>query len=232
MRIGMIVMSEHEKILAVTTADAIDAIPLLSTKNVIFISSREVATENICRLIVDKHIIVDRSDETENDSSILQVIPYIIFVTSSGYVFLYKRGGESSEKRLSNKNSIGIGGHINVDDKKLDTLRTICSCASRECLEEIGFIPNQFNACSTDVDLIERHCIGILYDPTNSVGSVHLGLVIKVTVDRMFSIPEQSEIYKKGTAYSWMRISQAKSQDDLNEYETWTDLILKNRECI
>src|SRR5262245_37962369 len=58
--------------------------------------------------------------EVEQDPSYKQLIPYVIFLHRDGedriHVFQYTRGKGQGEGRLHSKKSIGIGGHISIDD--------------------------------------------------------------------------------------------------------------------
>ena len=63
--------------------------------------------------------------EMEQDPSFKQLIPYVIFryKTDDGEteLFQYTRGGGQGERRLHQKRSIGIGGHISsVDAERKD----------------------------------------------------------------------------------------------------------------
>jgi len=61
---------------------------------------------------------VDR-DQAEKDKHYKQIIPYAIFVNEKGEIFNYQRGKSGAEDRLKNLRSVGIGGHINLEDSKL-----------------------------------------------------------------------------------------------------------------
>jgi predicted NUDIX family phosphoesterase len=74
---------------------------------------------NYAHLVMNEHnyIFVERN-QAENDKHYKQIIPYSIFVNEKGEIFNYKRGNGSGEDRLKNLRSIGIGGHINLEDSK------------------------------------------------------------------------------------------------------------------
>ncbi len=67
-------------------------------------------------LILDKHIFMPR-DLAEYDFEHKQVIPYLIIRKGENYLLL-QRTSKQSEKRLHNKFSLGIGGHINPDSSE------------------------------------------------------------------------------------------------------------------
>ena len=79
----------------------------------------------------------------EQDPAFKQIIPYIVF-TFEGTILRYVRGAKSGEKRLVDKASIGIGGHINDSDESLfsfdkDAYR---AAVHREVAEELRFEGN------------------------------------------------------------------------------------------
>ena len=79
----------------------------------------------------------------EQDPAFKQIIPYIVF-TFEGTILRYVRGAKSGEKRLVDKASIGIGGHINDSDESLfsfdkDAYR---AAVHREVTEELKFEGN------------------------------------------------------------------------------------------
>ena len=72
----------------------------------------------------------------EEDLSYKQIIPYLIFTHNDQY-FLMQRKSTSSEQRLKNKYSLGIGGHMRQED--MQNGATIFDWAQREFQEEINY---------------------------------------------------------------------------------------------
>ena len=124
-------------------------------------------------IISKKHRFIPRS-EAENNPSWQQIIPYLIFENSGKY-FVMQRRGDHSDKRLANKFSIGIGGHINLKDVKGSKGDkgvkgvSIMHWASREFEEEVDYAGKY-----------KAEILGLINDDTNDVGLVHVGLVIKI----------------------------------------------------
>lgn len=121
-------------------------------------------------------------DFCETNEEVLQVIPYITLVDiNTNAVFSYTRGKAGQENRLHSKVSIGLGGHI---ESKLitDIYDLIALEAIREVKEEVGL--------TCDYKAIKRDLIDgnyrVLYTPKsyNQVDRVHIGLAIKVMVDK------------------------------------------------
>ena len=100
--------------------------------------------------------------EVEDDPSFQQLIPYVV-VTDGPRVFLMRRLRAGADTRLHDRYSIGVGGHIGVDDGG------VSGGLVREWSEELvadwtpDFLP-----------------LGLLNDDTDPVGRVHLGVVFQV----------------------------------------------------
>lgn len=114
-------------------------------------------------------LLVEREQEfhqrmlMETDQRYKQIIPYLVFTYSDKY-FLMQRAQGASEKRLQNKYSLGIGGHIRQEDMLHGS---IFEWAQREFHEEVSY-----NGQLTITPL------GVLNDDTNDVGKVHMGFVL------------------------------------------------------
>ena len=99
-----------------------------------------------------------------------QIVPYIV-VRYENAVVAYRRTPHGDEPRLFDRLSIGIGGHIRLQDSVdrdgvLDVRATINRAAMREFEEEI------------DAQLSTNKCVlGVIYDRGDAVNSVHLGIV-------------------------------------------------------
>jgi predicted NUDIX family phosphoesterase len=97
--------------------------------------------------------------EAEGDPDWKQAIPYLA-LRDGKRIFLMKRTKAGGDARLFDRYSIGVGGHVNPEDRDaLGGLR-------REWREELvaDFEP-------------PFEPIGLLNDDSNEVGAVHLGLV-------------------------------------------------------
>jgi len=97
----------------------------------------------------------------ELDYSHKQIVSYIVFMHNQD-IFLMERSQKSSEQKLKNKFSLGIGGHLNKNDLQKDILYW----GMREFEEEVNYI---------DLSVIKP--IAIINDESNDVGKLHLGIV-------------------------------------------------------
>jgi predicted NUDIX family phosphoesterase len=114
--------------------------------------------------------------EMENDPNYKQLIPYVLLQWTDEEgdtkLFTYTRGGGSGESRLHAKRSVGIGGHISREDAAGGT-DPYSTGMQRELSEEVRLE----SAYSESRD-------GLIYDPSNDVGKVHLGVVHRFVLER------------------------------------------------
>jgi len=166
-----------------------------------------IVAEPNCRYVV-------RAD-AEADPSFKQVIPYVLFVHEDT-IFSYRRGKRGGEGRLHEQHSIGIGGHIEAEDRGLYTQDDHGYQASmwRELAEEVSVGAEDADACRN------APCVAVINDDTNDVGQVHFGVVHLVRL----SSPSVSQKESAITASGFLPISEAISQID--RYETWSQLCL------
>lgn len=104
----------------------------------------------------------------ETDESWRQVIPYIVGISKDAGLFTYLRAEAGGESRLHRLRSLGIGGHVNVADGAGEGGRkSFLAAVRREVKEEVLY----------DKTLSSTTWIGMINDPSNPVGRVHLGIV-------------------------------------------------------
>lgn len=170
---------------------------------------------------VDRYLsaILNRSNQSfrprslvETDPSYKQLIPYIILECSNGYgthLFRYTRGKGQGEKRLHSLKSIGIGGHISVEDAAGDDWYR--NGMQRELDEEVIIECNG-----------QQRIVGLIYDDTTDVGRVHLGVVhiMQLTCCKVQSREEHLE------ESGFQSIETIQSEFD--QLETWSQLCLKH----
>lgn len=136
-----------------------------------------------------------------------QIIPYMIGVTPSGKIFTMER--IAGDDRLIGKISVGIGGHINVED---EGKATIAEGARRELDEEVQGV-------KSDSYLTLE---GFLYDPSNTVGLDHIGFVFLLHLsDENISIKE----YDKHKGYLSTKEELSLKKEKM---ENWTQIVYDN----
>jgi len=152
----------------------------------------------------------------EKDENYLQIIPYNVLVRDNKVV-RYKRTSSGGENRLHDKYSIGIGGHIDLSDAQEDDEgrfsfeETIRGAAIREIEEEFSGVKAT----------LKRWC-GLLFDDSNEVGRVHLGVV------GVWQIEGDDEVKSGEDAIANVDtpfISELMSDDP--SWETWSALLIQ-----
>jgi predicted NUDIX family phosphoesterase len=111
----------------------------------------------------------------ETNEKVKQIIPYIIVEQEiSENIAFYERAG--NEKRLHGLRSVGVGGHINIEDYTLndDIIDIIMKSIHREMDEEFY-----------EFEIVDDlRFLGIINEELTKVGRTHLGFVYKIIVKK------------------------------------------------
>jgi len=114
-------------------------------------------------------------DGAETDKTSKQIIPYLIYV-QYGKVLTYKKNKKSSESRLHDLYSIGIGGHVNKQDGA--GYKAVLNASIRESVEEIsvypGYVHGNYIIINLDEDGVSRYHLGFASVITDWNGTVKL----------------------------------------------------------
>ncbi len=154
------------------------------------------------KIIRAKHKFLSRG-EVEDDPRYKQIIPYLVF-ENEGRIFVMRRKGSHTDRRLASKISIGVGGHINKQDVKSNDP---VDWAKREFEEEIEYGGK-----------LKTEFLGILNHDANDVGLVHVGLVFKVVGDSA-DIKIRDE-HKEGQLMSMAELGKR-----YKAMETWSQIV-------
>jgi len=168
--------------------------------------------------IIKNHIYRARGDSLENDSTLKQIIPYVWIVNpSSKKVFLYQRGNhkkpdsdEHVETRYLGKYSGGVGGHIDRDTEE-GSENPLLKAMMRELREEVFMSSYP----------IPRF-VGYINDDSDSIGSVHFGLVAIAETSAEVKTVE-SEGLLSGRFYDVEEVYSLMSDPKVS-IESWTRL--------
>lgn len=155
--------------------------------------------------------LIDR-DICETDPSTLQLIPYVILENPAAKTFTYTRGSATGEQRLAAKMSIGLGGHMDVApaDEDSGTLFTLIrSEAAREVKEEVGI----------SVDSSKFKFIGLLYEETQEVGRVHLGIVCYYNLTMNEIVTQEEGHIEDG---KWLSFDELINPEVYERLEIWS----------
>lgn len=158
--------------------------------------------------IVENNSVFIPRGQAEVDPNFKQIIPYLIF-NFADQLFLMRRSKEASEKRLADKFSLGIGGHLRQEDLTGDD---IFLWAQREFTEEVEFKSS-----------VNPKLIGLINDDTNSVGQVHTGIVWMVQAN-------SPEISVKEELASGNLVTLSECQSVYEQLESWSQIVVDHLE--
>lgn len=151
--------------------------------------------------------------QMETDPSFKQLIPYVLleWTDPAGDIklFAYTRGGGSGESRLHAKRSVGIGGHISREDAA-DGADPYTTGMQRELQEEVQL----------QSDYSEAR-VGLIYDPSNEVGQVHLGVVHRFILKTPSVTSNEADLADGGF------VSVSDLRADMDRLETWSQLAIE-----
>lgn len=140
----------------------------------------------------------------ELDQNYKQIIPYMIFKYADHY-FMMQRTATTSEQRLKNKYSLGIGGHVRQQDVVGNDLMV---WAQREFHEEILYHGS-----------MKVTPLGVLNDDSNEVGKVHLGLVLLLEGN-------SADIAVKSELKSGQLLTLSECQAYYDHLESWSKYVV------
>ncbi len=161
-----------------------------------------------------------RNDALETDESWRHFISYQLVFNQLGRIFMYQRGGNIDEGRLSGLFSLGVGGHIEQKDffkfKNGDpSYEGLIVGVDRELSEELHF-----------QNLVSRNFAGFICSSNPPVDRVHLGLVYKVEIGGFEGVGE--ELAENGGRFVTIK-SVLKKKKNL---ESWSQILLPHLEEI
>lgn len=163
-------------------------------------------------LLSPRHTLYHARAEMEANPNFKQLIPYVIFCHRDAAgrlsVFRYTRGSGQGEQRLHRKQSVGIGGHICVDDAAANA--PYAEGMRRELEEEV-YIET----------LYRDRCVGLINDDETEVGKVHLGVVHLFDVEEPRVRSRETDILEAG----FRPVEELLA--DLDGFESWSRICLQ-----
>ena len=238
-------MSDHKEIVMVTPRDKF--ITSAKPKKIITLSGNE---KNVYELPSGEFQHLDFSGykrpECEKNYDFIQMIPYIILrdidpATGMVKYLTYKRGKKGAENKLHDKFSVGVGGHISVNQYVDPALKSdhvyirhnaipekiVVAELVKEIQEETGFdMVEQINY--EELDLIVMKATPFYLDEgPDSVNSYHFALPIAINVNGFADafISNEPGVIEK---LSWKTPEELKVLADEGALEAWSDIVLKN----
>jgi predicted NUDIX family phosphoesterase len=194
-------MSKFEQVIAIRRDSVADKLPVGMVK-VSGTEEEKLAVFN--DFFKPEELVMGSRHWIEKDENYLQLIPRCVFRKPDGKVAYYQRAKGSGESRLLGNHSVNFGGHVNTNDvilvadnelnktNEIDIIGTVWHNMYREIEEELGL---ELDIIS-DLDYDDNLCgfRGIIYDDSNSVGRVHLGLVFIFDVAQEFEFTRNNEV--------------------------------------
>lgn len=172
--------------------------------------------------LLDGHVMEFRlRDEVEHQPQWKQLIPYILFLWRDEkglrHVFRYTRGKGMGEGRLHLKHSVGVGGHISLEDAEnaVEGMET-----DPEKVYLAGMMRERDEEVEIRTDIIDSKIIGLINDDESEVGRVHLGVVHVVEVARPEVFSREKDIIASGF------VPLEELLADLTGFETWSQIAL------
>lgn len=167
---------------------------------------------------INRKICDDKNDNSWNHllaAVFPQILPYIAVMDTDGKYLTYSRNG--TETRLHGSRSIGIGGHIDLEDMfsnydSNNILNTIGNAMCRELKEEASITIDAFTNKAIS-NLFSK----LIVDTSNPVGRVHVGLFTTLT---FANAKPQEELHDP----QWLTVEELKATID--QYENWSKLII------
>ncbi len=196
------------------------------------------------------HLVLRQRDYLEKNKNYLQVLNYVVLKQSlqqpgidrragcaairrEEFFSTYYRKKGGGEDRLSDKMSIGWGGHTDADmvvwhqDGALNFLGTAINNMWIELSQECKF---RFNGTATEYDtkeLFGRNLKfkGFIYDPSDVVGQHHLALVWEITVPDSITIEAREDEHKLGGMCNRSELMKTKNER-ADMYENWSNILI------
>ena len=153
----------------------------------------------------------------EQDYRYKQLVVYIV-IKSRDLFLTYQRTSKTTEERLREKYSLGIGGHINVTDKNQLTFfdgpekSIFLQAFWREVNEEIIIRAKILN---------EPNVFCFINDDSNDVGKVHFGIVVLLEISEPNVHRKRDGGVGKLKFYNLPEIESKK-----NAFEEWSQLLI------
>lgn len=228
-------------ILAVTNQHCIESGLGLRT----YTRSEDAATVSFHEQI-EAHLFIGQRDRLDNrsvvqgipgmsykgDRNYRQLLPYTVLtkvIDGVPHYLTYRRGAGVGESRLSGNASIGFGGHIDLEDivhtnSSIDLMTTLEESRIRELEEELRAFDSEGKREAIRLMFYGQMTLrshGIIYDNSDDVGLLHLGLVQILEVPEGYTFEcNEDELEFEG----WRTAEQILSTN----CENWTRIVLES----
>ena len=211
------------------------------------LSGQEVSLHTVDSRTLDQFTFQGYSrPDCEQAYEYVQFIPYIVLLsknneTGATEFVTYHRGQKGGEDRLHGKYSVGVGGHISInelvvpdgtanpyaiDDKhSLGTI--LLNETVKEILEETNIDILRYLSAEHLLDLVLSSKAFLLEEGSTSVNSYHVALPITIDIT---SFKDDLQTTEPGVvdqlSFKGLQELQALAQE--GRLEAWSDIVLKN----
>jgi predicted NUDIX family phosphoesterase len=156
------------------------------------------------------------AETCEKDEAWKQLLPYFVAIDPDDNLYVYTRGEGGAEARLHGDISVGLGGH--VDEMPLSG-ETLMKLLNRECNRE----------GEEEVNLPQGYdfvFVGLICDPTNDVGRVHIGLLAirRVTHAEKAAMLAEAGVVEKG---EFTTLAHLMKDDVFARLENWSKVAVR-----
>lgn len=157
------------------------------------------------------HSFFTERGPAEKNPELKQFIPYCLLFANDK-LFVYERNKKGNEKRLHNLYSCGIGGHVDFIDGQ-EKKEAYWNGLLREMKEEVGLKKTDYWGQE----------LGFIYDDSNEVGQVHLGVVHKL---QLFNSSRELTPENKMSNWCFEKVETVKR--NIESFEGWSQILIKN----
>lgn len=169
-------------------------------------------TSSFANFLDQEGLYIER-DLAEKDPTYLQPIPYCVVQDINNNIFVYKRLKKGNETRLHNNSSIGVGGHVDE----------ITGYPSQD------FTLNCIKELKEELKLVMEPIVSVtnyfIYDTSNDVGKVHLGVVTFVNLNSQAVEVNEPEKIEGEFIDKYLILSEG--PDSNRNYENWSKIVIK-----
>lgn len=168
-----------------------------------------VEMEKYAVLLNSKYHTYMKRKEAEYNPEFKQLIPYALLRCEEKF-FVYRRGKLQGEKRLIGNYSLGVGGHISIDDPTLFG-SSYHDGLMREVNEEVAISsPYKFKVA------------GLINDDSNEVGKVHLAVV------HIFDLAKPQVVPKEKSINETKFMGKTELVEHKDQFENWSQICIDN----
>jgi predicted NUDIX family phosphoesterase len=168
----------------------------------------------------------------ELDPSLKQIIPYCVVLDATKReadppALRLRRLPKQGEKRLHDKLSIGIGGHLNpVDQGNPAREGAARGAPSASVLDEgvLRELSEELEIRYVGSKAAPPEPLGVLNDDSTPVGSVHFGIVYALAVSGDTTIREKDHM--TGDWVPWSRLREEAEAGA--KFESWSSILLRS----